>query len=492
MMKFATMSNHPTTDIIRFILDDKEVSINFTRTTRWTPTTTVLQYLRSLENHKGTKEGCAEGDCGACTVVVAQLENGKLSYTALNSCLIFLPFLHGKQLITVENLGSFDNMHPVQKILAEAGGSQCGFCTPGIVISAFALFKQHGKITRPEVVDALAGNLCRCTGYRLVIESVMHACENRKPDIFSGKEKKVVALLAAIRKDRSTIHLKTTDYSYYLPQSWQEALLLRQQLPEALVINGSTDVALRVTKKKEHLPLIIDISLVEELRLFRQTKKEMLIGAGCNLEEIRIAVREAFPMFSELLDVFGSRQIRHRATLGGNIASASPIGDTLPLLMAAGASVVIHSLKRKREILLSSFVTGYRQTALKPNELIYVIRIPIPSSAEILKFFKISKRKDVDISSVSGAFRLKLSRDKKISQVSLFFGGMAATTRPARQTEQFLKGKTWSRETIEQATVYLQKDFTPISDARAQAGGRVRMAANLLIKCWSETHTGKP
>lgn len=470
---------------ISFILDNKIVQIDFVKS-KYSPTTTVLQYLRDLPGHKGVKEGCNEGDCGACTVVIAEPGNNeKLQYKAYDSCLLFIPMLHGKQLITVENLGNSNNLHPVQQAMVETDGSQCGFCTPGFVMSMFAIYKQFLTPSPEDINDALTGNLCRCTGYRPILEATKKACVHKGIDHFTAKESEILKLLNEINKTKS-ISIETNKQKYFVPFTKRDALKFRQKNPSAIIINGATDIALQVTKKKETLHEIIDLSQVSDLKKIKRNKSKIEFGSGVPIEEVKNTCQNTIPAIYEMLSVFGSKQVRNKATLGGNIGSASPIGDTLPVLMAHDARVIVENLKQKREIKLTEFITGYRQTQLAADELITRIIIPIPDKKTIYKSYKISKRKDLDISTVSGGFKLKLNKNI-VENISLYYGGMAATTKDSTQASGFLIGKEWNRENIEKAIEFIQQDFIPISDARAFADARKIMAGNLLMKFWSET-----
>ncbi|HOZ30230.1 MAG TPA: xanthine dehydrogenase small subunit [Bacteroidales bacterium] len=471
-------SNH-----ISFILDGEIVKINFSES-GIKPTTTLLHYLRSLPGHISVKEGCGEGDCGACTVVLGELKNDKIEYRAYDSCLIFLPSVHGKQIITAENIGNSESLHPVQQALYDHDGSQCGFCTPGFVMSMFALYKQEIKPEKEDICNSLAGNLCRCTGYRPIIDAAEFSVQNRTEDHFCKCEDRIVSLIKSIDAE-NTIEILTNNQKYLIPFSKQEALLLRKKYPNALLISGSTDVALRVTKKHEVLPEIIDLSNIDELKYCKAKENKLFVGSNYCLEDLRNSSKDVLPALSNMLNVFGSRQIRNRACLGGNIGSASPIGDSIPVLMAYDAELVLENVTEKRTVKLRDFITGYRQTQCKSDELITEIIIPFPAKDRIIKSYKISKRKDLDISTVSACYTLKL-KDDKVEDISMFYGGMSAWTKCATKTEAALKGKEWSRENVEAAMKLLAEDYKPISDARSGEKARNIMAANLLLKFWSE------
>ena len=474
---------------IIFVQDDKISSIDLEKE-GLSPTTTVLNYLRKSPGHQGTKEGCAEGDCGACTVVLGELDaKQKIKYTALDSCLVFLPMIHGKQLITVENLNTIEDkeikLHPVQQCMVDSNGSQCGYCTPGFIMSLFSLYKNEQNPSKESVEDALTGNLCRCTGYRPILEAASKACVHKGMDQFNGKEKHITELLLSIRDEESTLQFDSGIQSYARPSRMNDALRLKEAQPEAILISGATDIALRVTKKREILKEIIDLGGLTELKSYEKKENKIIIGAGLDLEEIKIKCENDLPALYKMLSVFGSRQIRRLATLGGNIGSASPIGDTLPVLIAFGASVELKNLNGERLIPMNEFITGYRQTQRKSDELITAVHIPIPDKSTIISSYKVSKRKDLDISTVSAAFRLKMKSDT-IEEIILAYGGMAEKTKQASRSESFLLGKNWNEKNIEEAAELIYHEFTPLTDARSGAEFRRVVAKNLLIKFWSE------
>ena len=452
------------------------------------PTTTVLNYLRNSSDHKGTKEGCAEGDCGACTVVIAEItETNKLKYTAIDSCLVFMPMLHGKQLLTVENLKADEKLHPVQQEMVDKNGSQCGYCTPGFVMSLFALFKENKQASQDDIRDALTGNLCRCTGYRPIIEAASSACAQGNTDHFSKMEKEVIQKLKLIHSENNALCHTSSEQSYFQPTSIQEALKILSEHPDALLLQGATDVALRVTKKHELLLKVLDLSAINGLKTIEDKGTEILFGSGMNLEAVKENSMVVFPALYKMLAVFGSRQIRSLATLGGNLGSASPIGDTLPVLMALNARIELQSINGKREIPMTEFIVGYRKTQKQENEIISAIVIPKMNNNSIIASYKVSKRKDLDIATVSSGFRLTFKNDE-ISEAVLAYGGMAEKTKRATSAESFLIGKKWTRENAEKAGEFVYSEYTPLSDARSGAEFRRLAARNLVLKFWDETH----
>jgi xanthine dehydrogenase small subunit len=476
---------------VSFVVDGRIFRIDFKSASGLTPTTTLLHTLRSLPAHKGVKEGCAEGDCGACTVVLGELgTDGRMVYRAVDSCLMFLPMIHGKHLVTVENLQPrADVLHPVQQAMVETGGSQCGYCTPGIIMSLFSLYKNFHHPDRAAIDDALTGNLCRCTGYRPIVEAAAKACMHEGRDQFSETEPEIAGLLRQI--PAQSIHIKAGRQEYFRPVSLAEALALRRDHTDAVTICGATDAALRVTKKHELLSKVIDLTAVKELSSYTRSERGIALGAGLPLSAVIPLVKESFPALANMLAVFGSMQIRNLATLGGNLGTASPIGDLLPVLMAYNAEITLASTAGTRQVSMHEFITGYRQTVRRPDELIAQVLIPYVPQNVVVRSYKVSKRKDLDIATLSGAFRLQRNpRNNVVESIRLAYGGLADRVKRARGVEQFLIGKKWERETVERAMELVDGEFTPISDARGSAEFRRVAARNLLLKFWSETRDG--
>jgi xanthine dehydrogenase small subunit len=474
-----------STTPVRFLFRGDEVSLDLAKS-GISPTTTVLRYLRENLLSPGTKEGCAEGDCGACTVVLAEPEGtGRLRYKAIDSCLVFLPMLHGKQLLTVEDIGTPERLHPVQQAMAECNGTQCGFCTPGFVMSLVALSKGNGPNDRLDIEDALTGNLCRCTGYRPILDAAESCLSSKVTDRLDVEQGKVIEKLLLIDKT-AALDIEVNGQRYVRPAGLDSALSALAGNHDLMPFSGATDLALRVTKKHEKLSALLDLSAVAELRVLQRENDRLVIGAGVTLEELRHVSKSDFPSLHSMLNVFGSRQIRTLATIGGNLGSASPIGDLLPVLLALEAVIELGSTTGIRSVPMHEFITGYRSTVRRKDELIIRILLPLAKSDSVIRSYKVSKRQDMDISTVSGGFSLKLNSGI-IDSAILAFGGMAAKTERAAPAEDFLKGKKWDRKTAEETASLVRGHFHPISDARAGAAFRSVAAGNLILKFWNET-----
>lgn len=477
-------------DTIRFILDGRVMEVNFAEAPGVGPASTLLDFIRSIPGHTGTKEGCGMGDCGACTVVLADVtDEGVLNYRTANACLILLPMVHGRQVITIENLARRDAgkliLHPVQQLLVSHHAIQCGYCTPGVTMSMFGIYKNKAVANRSEINLALAGNLCRCTGYEGIKEAALKIGELETDDHFTESQPEIVSRLAAINDDRSPIRIKNGKGFYLKPFTLADALDLKNKYPEAFLVSGSTDLSLKHPGREKRDLTYLDLGSIKELQSISAGDDYFRIGAAVTIEQLRLFSKIHLPPLFRILNRFGSQQIRNVATLAGNIGSASPIGDALPLLIAYGASVTVASSVAVRSVSLEDFITGYHQTQIGQDEIITGILIPKPESGHVFQSYKISRRNQVDISTVSAGFRLFIT-DGVVTSVILAYGGMDKIPRRARYAEAALTGKNWTRETMGLAMKALSDDFSPYSDTRAGAAYRLSIARNLLLKFFLE------
>ncbi len=495
-MSAKTSGDTGAKGIVRFVLDGEVIELE-----NVDPTRTVLQFLREDLCRTGTKEGCAEGDCGACTVVLAELDNAGdgLSLKAVNSCIQFLPTLDGKELITVESLDrGGPELHPVQQAMVDKHGSQCGFCTPGFVMSLFALYKTQGNPSRRDVDDALAGNLCRCTGYRPIVAAAqaMYEVPGAEDDWLRqphGSKQTAVERVELLRQVARTSALAVHHgkRAFYAPRTVDELAGLLHTLPDATLLAGGTDVGLWVTKQQRQPGTLVYLGEVDGLSEIRCSDTHIEIGGAATFSDAMPVILEHYPMLDEMLRRFASPPIRNAATIGGNVANGSPIGDSMPALMAAGASLVLRFDDSTRELGLDEFYHDYRVNDLRPGEFIERIRLPLPASGTSLHCYKLSKRFDQDISAVCVAFHLELANDR-VNSVRIACGGLAPIVKRALHCEQALLGRPWTEETVEQGMAAFARDFDPITDMRASAAYRLQAGKNLLRRLYLETRGELP
>ena len=466
-----------TSSIVKFVYNNKIVEIQSPD-----PNETILNYIRIKLKKTGTKEGCAEGGCGACTIVLGELKGNKINYKAINSCIAFVPALEGKQLILVEDLVLKGDLHPVQKAMVKYHGSQCGFCTPGFVMSLFSMYKNYSKLSDNLIKDSISGNLCRCTGYKPIIKAAKSLRSKNKIDHFTKNKKKTIAQLKEIGKASIAIYRK--DKRYFAPRYVSELKKILKKNINSQLLSGGTDLSLVVTKDKKDIDSIIYMNSIKELNYIKNNNQYIEIGATTPLSELELYIKKYYPDFNKILRRYGSVQIRNVATVAGNIATASPIGDTLPLLLALNSTVVLQGIKKSKILPINDFFISYRKTKLKVGQFIHSIRIPI-FNKRVFKAYKISKRFDDDISSVCAAFNLAIE-NKKIKDIKIAYGGMAAIPKRATYCEKALLNSSITKETIDKAKSALEKDFKPISDMRASGKYRRIIAKNLLEKCFLE------
>ncbi len=473
--------------MIQFLLDG-----DIRRIETFDPTQTVLEWLREDQRRMGTKEGCAEGDCGACTVVIGDLQNDQIRYRAVNACIYFLPMLNGKELITVESLGAHRDLHPVQAAMADGNGTQCGFCTPGFVMSLFARYQDTDPALPKDTDDILAGNLCRCTGYAPIQKAADSVSESQPHKAkFGGPD--TLAALKSIQPTQSVASQFEdanfeTHRQYFAPQTEAELAELLTKNPSATLVAGATDVGLWVTKQHRLLDTIISLNEVQALQSIEQDGPDLRIGAMVRYSDAWARLGDLHPDFGELVRRLGSVQVRNSGTVGGNIANGSPIGDMPPPLIALSAKLELGSAKGIRSLPLQDFFLDYGKQDLRPGEYVRAILIPPLNPQTLFRTYKISKRFNQDISALCGAFAIDL-KDDQVTAARVAFGGLAGTPKRASACEDVLTGAPWTADTISRAMAALQEDFTPLSDMRASREYRMKTAQNLLRKVFLESQT---
>jgi xanthine dehydrogenase small subunit len=449
------------------------------------PERTLLDYLRLEERATGTKEGCAEGDCGACTVVLRLLEAGKVTYRPVNACIMLAGQADGAEIIAVEDIAD-GALHPVQQALVDHHGSQCGFCTPGFVMALFGLF--HASDAAPDrarIVEAISGNLCRCTGYRPIIDAALEACGGERTDRFTADEGEAAERLRAIA-DEEDLFVGTESRFFAAPATIDSLAALYLRYPHATLIAGATDVGLWLTKELRDLSQMIWLGRVAGLDGIEDRGDALRIGATVRVEDATAALSTIDTDLGQLIRRFAGWQVRNAATIGGNIANGSPIGDTPPALIALGATLELQKGDRVRAMPLEEFFIDYKKQDRSPGEFVRAVLLPKLAANQHFRCFKLSKRYESDISAVLGAMKLTLD-NRRIAGARIAFGGMAGTPKRAMILEEKLHGMPIDEEdTIAAALESLPRDFTPLSDMRATADYRLTAAKALVAKAIAE------
>ncbi len=482
-MSQVTPSVLPTRPI-RFVHRGEIVTVSGVEST-----TSVLNWLREHARCTGTKEGCNEGDCGACTVLIGSLQEGgqpgDVAWKPVNSCIQFLPTLDGHALLTVEDLGG---QHPAQQAMVACHGSQCGFCTPGFVMSLAACRARHGEVpaTRQQIADDLSGNLCRCTGYRPILDAGEQMFRQPAPALGHPG---TAAALASLRADAPLHYAAATPF--HAPRTLADLAALRAAKPQARLLAGSTDIGLWVNKQFRDLGEVIYLGEVAELKAITTAGGVLTIGAGASLQAAWDALAAHWPATRQMGLRFASLPVREAGTMGGNVANGSPIGDSAPVLIALGASIMLRQGAQQRRMPLQDFYLDYMQNQLQPGEFVEALTVPLPGPDELLRVDKLSKRYDCDISGLSAGLWLRL-QGGVVADARFAFGGLAGIVQRAAGAEAAVRGQPWTAATVQAAMAALEADFTPISDQRASAGYRQRAARNLLQRLWLATRADAP
>jgi xanthine dehydrogenase small subunit len=469
---------------IRFLLNGQTVALKDVA-----PDDTLLDWLRLERALRGTKEGCAEGDCGACTVLVGRLLHGELIYESVNACIRFVGSLDGCHVVTVEHLrGASGGLHPVQQAMVDFHGSQCGFCTPGFVMSLYGLWMRSADPSMAEIEKALQGNLCRCTGYEAIVRAAraISTYGQSAKDPLLVERKETIEKLTALN-DGERVEIEKGGKRLIVPANVDDFASVLESEPKATIVAGSTDVGLWVTKFMREISPVVFIGNLVGLQEISEENGTINIGAGVTYTQAMKTLSQRIPVLGPLFDRIGGEQVRNMGTIGGNIANGSPIGDTPPPLIALGASLTLRKGDARRTILLEKFFIDYGKQDRVAGEFVEAVHVPVPASDAFFAVHKITKRRDEDITAALGAFYVELGADNLVSTVRIAYGGMAATPKRAASVEAALLGKPWTEETIDAALPAYEADFKPLTDMRASAEYRMMVAKNLLKRFYLET-----
>ncbi len=468
---------------LRFLLNGEAVALREARADE-----TLLDWLRLRRGLNGTKEGCAEGDCGACTVLVGRLGRDGLVYESVNACIRFLGSLDGCHVVTVEHLKDESGaLHPVQQAMVDFHGSQCGFCTPGFVMSLYGLWMREPRPSDARIEKALQGNLCRCTGYEAIMRAARAVSTYGEAgrDPLAAERETVTAQLAAMRDGRR-VEIGEGGGRLVVPASLDDFAAFLEAEPKATIVAGSTDVGLWVTKQMRDIAPVVFAGGLRDLQAISEKDGVVTIGAGVSYSEARDFLGRRIPALGLLIDRIGGEQVRNMGTIGGNIANGSPIGDTPPPLIVLGASLTLRKGKQRRTIALEDFFVAYGRQDRAPGEFVEAVHVPLPAKAAHFAVYKVSKRRDEDITATLGAFHVTVE-DGVVASARIAYGGMAATPKRAKAVEAALVGRPWTQASVEGAQAAYAQDYQPLSDMRASAEYRLLAAKNLLLRFYMET-----
>ena len=458
----------------------------------------LSDFLRNDLGLVGTKVVCAEGDCGSCTLLIGRVRNSQFFYESIDSCIMYLYQLDCSHVITVEGLKGDQNIHPVQEAMIEMFGSQCGYCTPGFVMSMAAMLESQETMTRSSIQDGLTGNLCRCTGYEQIIDAALSLNQKDIPKVTKlfNEEKMLLDFRKHVSKAVSCEFEErwngnSQKIKFYVPATIDEALKFKQKHNDVTLVAGGTDISVQMNKERLEPNCVMSLTHLSSLECFEINEKTLTVGAKLSWSKLEEYCQQHLPQFAEIIEIFASRQIKNAATIAGNIANASPIADSLPFLYVIDAEIELSRYQpnskvvEKRWVRINKFYHGYKKTEMRPEELITRIRWDLPEVEDVLKLYKVSKRKDLDISTFTAGIWLKLKKGE-IENVRLAFGGVGPVVLRLPKTEEYLKGKPLILNILQSAGKIAREEINPISDVRASSGNRLQLSENILEKFFHE------